>query len=321
MTLRSLGFALFLAGSAMAAVDPVLLNLVMPEAKVLTGIQVDQSVASPFGQYVLSQMQPSDPGFQNFVAATGFNPTRDLRQVLVATGDTSANHDNVLVVGRGVFQPSQIAAAALVAGGTTTQYKGFAIITGPQQKSHGSLSFLDSSTVVLGDIAMVQGAIDRRTAGATFTGPLASTAQSVGSTNQAWFATATPLSDFLTGKLNGELGGVSQGNLLQSVTAASGGVIFGSTNITVTADAVTASSQNAQALVDVLKFVASMIQSHTTQGNPSTPGASLLDNATFTANGVIAHLSLVIPEQLAEQLFAPGAAKPRMKKLTPAAAQ
>jgi hypothetical protein len=306
MILRSVGLALFLAGSGMAAVDPALMNLVMPDAKVLTGIQVDQSLASPFGQYILSQMQPGDEGFQKFVAATGFNPTRDLQQILAATTpnqDTSLSHDNLLVLGRGTFQPSQITAAALATGGTVTQYKGIGIISGPAAKdSHGSVAFLDSTTVVFGSLSQIQGAIDRRIAGSAFRGPLATSAQNVSATNQAWFATATPLSDFLNGKLNGNLGNVSQGNLLQSVTSASGGVNFGSTAITLTADAVTESNQNAQALVDVLKFLAGLIQ---TNGNNQT-AATLLNSATFAASGTVAHISLVVPEQQAEQLFIPG---------------
>lgn len=317
MTLRIFATAVVLAGTSMAAVDPALMNLVMPDAKVLTGIQVDQSVASPFGQYVLSQMQPNDAGFQKFVAATGFNPTRDLQQVLAATGTTTLNHDNVLILGRGVFQPSQITTAAIAAGGTVTQYKGISILTGPEQNSHGSLAFLDSTTVALGDISVIQAAIDRRAAGSSFTGALAKSAQTVSATNQAWFATLTPLSDFLNGKLSGNLGNVSQANLLQSVSAASGGVSFGSTAITVTADAVTDSNQNAQALVDVLKFFASMIQ---TNAN-NQAATSLLDGATFTTNGPIAHISLIVPEQQAEKLFMPGTPGHPRAKRSPAQVQ
>src|ERR1700676_3734489 len=73
------------AATAMAGVDPGLLNLVMPDAKILTGIQVDQSQASPFGQYVLSQMQFNDPGFQKFMTVTGFDPRSDLHEILAAT--------------------------------------------------------------------------------------------------------------------------------------------------------------------------------------------------------------------------------------------
>jgi hypothetical protein len=318
MTLRFLGLTLFLAGSGMAAVDPALMNLVMPDAKVLTGIQVDQSVASPFGQYVLSQMQPNDAGFQKFVAATGFNPTRDLQQILAATGATTPNHDNLVILGRGVFQPSQITGAAVAAGGTVTQYKGVSILTSPEKDSHGSLAFLDSTTVVIGDISVIQATIDRRIAGSSFTGALAKSAQTVSATNQAWFTTVTPLSDFLNGKLSGNLGNVSQANLLQSVTAASGGVSFSSSGVTVTADAVTSSNQNAQALVDVLKFFASMIQ---TNANNQT-ASSLLDTATFAANGSVAHISLIVPEDQAEKLFMPGGpGKPRVKRPAAAPAQ
>src|ERR1700679_3612654 len=111
MNLRTIGFCLLAAAaSASAAIDPVLLNLVMPDAKVLSGIQVDQSVASPFGQYLLSQMQSSDAGFLQFVAATGFDPTHDLTQILAATGDTAANPNDVVLLGRGSFLVPQITA-------------------------------------------------------------------------------------------------------------------------------------------------------------------------------------------------------------------
>ena len=46
----------------------------MPDAKVVAGLQVDQAKVSPFGQYVLSHMQPDDPRFQKFVSDTGFDP-------------------------------------------------------------------------------------------------------------------------------------------------------------------------------------------------------------------------------------------------------
>ena len=37
---------------ALPAADPRLLKLVMPDAKVLADVNVDQAKASPFGQYV-----------------------------------------------------------------------------------------------------------------------------------------------------------------------------------------------------------------------------------------------------------------------------
>src|SRR5262249_23995057 len=190
MKLKIAGLAMLVAAvTASAAVDPVLLNLVMPDAKILTGIQVDKSVASPFGQYVLAQIQPGDAGFQKFITATGFDPRRDLHEVLAATNsDASSTSPSVIALLRGVFVPSQILAAATSQGGTITQYKGYSVIADPDAKSPTAIVFFDASTAAAGDLASVQAAIDRKIAGGTYSGALAQKAQDVSSTNQAWFA-------------------------------------------------------------------------------------------------------------------------------------
>src|SRR5450755_2331130 len=70
------------------AADSQLLSLVMPDAKLVAGVNVDQAKASPFGLYVLTQMQSSNSGMQQLVALTGFDPTRDVHEVLAATNGT-----------------------------------------------------------------------------------------------------------------------------------------------------------------------------------------------------------------------------------------
>ena len=67
------------------AADPQLLNLVMPDVKALAGVNVDQAKTSPFGQYVLSQMQSNNTDMQKLITLTGFDPTRDVSELLVAT--------------------------------------------------------------------------------------------------------------------------------------------------------------------------------------------------------------------------------------------
>ena len=116
--LRWAGFLCLLASAtATAAVDPVLLRLVMPDAKILSGLQVDQAQASPFGQYVFSRMQVSDTGFQQLMAATGFDPRRNLHEILAAGApDATGNTNGGLVLGRGSFDARQIASAAVAAG-------------------------------------------------------------------------------------------------------------------------------------------------------------------------------------------------------------
>lgn len=310
--LYSIVFTFSLAAAmATAGVTPALLNLVMPDATVVSGMNVAQSVTSPFGQYILSQMQSSDAGFLQFITATGFDPRKDLLEILVATPSTgpatgSATTHSGLVLGRGVFQPAMIIGAATDQGGVITNYRGFSLIGPPasQTADNIALSFLDGATAAMGDPASVKSAIDRKLANATFTGALAQSAIAASSSNSAWFATTTPLSDFMSGKQAGNLGGVVQSPLLQSVQQASGGVLFASSGITLSADAVTASPQNAQALVDVIKFFVSMIA-----GNANAPSAvtSVASSAQFSVNGSTAHISLVLAESQAEQLLMPNA--------------
>ncbi len=57
----------------------------MPDAKVIAGIQVDQTRNSLFGQYVLSHMQVDDAGFKTFIAQTGFDPRRDVSEIVIAS--------------------------------------------------------------------------------------------------------------------------------------------------------------------------------------------------------------------------------------------
>jgi hypothetical protein len=302
--LHKLAFFLPLA-TASAGVTPALLNLVMPDATVVSGINVDQSMASPFGQYILSQMQFNDNGFLQFMASTGFDPRKDLHEIVAATPAASATGPHTaLIVGRGVFAPAMIIGTATAQGGTVTNYRGFNLIGPPagQSKEAVALTFLDASTAAMGDLASVKAAIDRKLAGATFTGALATTAVQVSASNSAWFATNAPLGDFISTRDSGNLAPVAQSGLVQAVQQASGGVLFSSTAITLSADAVTASPQNAQSIVDVLKFLVGMIA-----GNANAPAGvtSIANSAQFTVNGSTAHISLLLPEAQVEQLLMP----------------
>src|SRR5450755_169266 len=77
--------ALALQATAFAAADPALLRLLMPDAKVIAGLQVEQTKNSQFGQYVLSHMQVEDAGFKKFIAQTGFDPRRDVTEIVMAS--------------------------------------------------------------------------------------------------------------------------------------------------------------------------------------------------------------------------------------------
>ena len=93
---------------ALPAADPQLMKLVMPDVKVMADVNVLQARLSPFGQYVLSQIETSS--IQQMVSATGFDPRQDLIEVLVVSNGT-LGAGNSLALASGVFNPAKIAEA------------------------------------------------------------------------------------------------------------------------------------------------------------------------------------------------------------------
>ncbi|HLJ13740.1 MAG TPA: hypothetical protein VKV15_04535 [Bryobacteraceae bacterium] len=302
---------LLLAAAAYGAVDSSLLNLVMPDAKIVSGVHVDRSKTSPFGRYVLSQMQTNDEGLQKFIEQTGFDPRRDLSEILISsTGGQT--HARTLIVGRGTFDRTRIASMAKRSGATLLSYHGVEILQRKEGDMEGGLALLDGSTAVLGDLESVRAAIDRRQNGAAAPNALTDKVRKVSADNDVWFITLGPPSEFLNGKIaDPNLNGAMQGTMLQSVQEASGGLRFGAVNVSLQAEVVARSEKDASALVDVVRFLAGMVQLN----RPADPGApkgpSLLDNMQLSAESNVMKLSLAMPEDQLEKLLAPGARHPR----------
>ena len=303
--LRVVAAVLLAAAAAPAAVDPALLDLVMPDAQVLAGMQVQQSLASPFGQYFLSQI-PSNDGVSKFAAATGLDLRRDVREILGASvGGTfgAGNANPGLILVRGTFEPARFAAVATLSGSTVTPENGVLVITPPQNPVGPSLAFLDSSTLVIGDLTSVRGAIARRAANATFTGPLAQQAQIASGANDAWLTTLTPLAQFMRGANN-----PVPPAFLQTIAGLSAGVHFDAAAVTLLGEVSTATEKDAQSMADTLKFLAAMLQ---TNKNQNPQAAVLLQSVQFTTSGPTMRISLSVPEQQMEQIFVLPGAKPR----------
>jgi len=302
-------FGLF-APAALAGVDPALLALVQPDAKMLIGIQVSQSQASPLGKYLLSQVQ-LEGNTNQVMTAAGFDPRRDLREILAASGDGLAG----LLLGRGSFQPAKIAKAAVLAGAVSSTYGGAQVLTlngNAKNKVAGSMVFLDASTVAAGDTDAVKAVIDRRRTGAALSGQLADRARQISSSNDAWVATLTPPAALSSAAQSAQLGPFQ--NLLQSAVQLSAGVKFAATQVTLSAEVVARSAQDAQSMADVLKFFAGMMQQQANSSGPNTSKApSLADAAQISSSGSVMHLVISVPEQQMEQLLLPAPAGPPKK--------
>jgi hypothetical protein len=300
-------FALLLALPLGAfAADPALLKLVMPDSQVVAGLQVDQAKGSLFGQYVLSHLSVNDTQLGQFTSQTGFDPRSDVSEIVIASNWKSNTPDNRwLVAAHGNFNVARITGAAQANGGVPTTYQGVNLVThaAPSNSQvQTAMAFFDSSTAVAGDLTSVKAAIDRKQSNAPADSTVFTKAQDVSSKNDFWFVTLVPLSNFSGAIPNPNLSGAMQGNLFAAINQASGGIRFGDT-VTISTEAITRSDKDAQALVDVVKFFAGLVQLNRQNDPAAGQVSTLLDTLQATAAGNVTTISLAIPEQQLEQLL------------------
>lgn len=306
-----LALVALLAGacSAFAAVDPGLLSLVPAGTRMLSGIQVDHVRTSAFGQYMVAHMQNDNHDFERLVQSTGFDPRHDVQELLVASGGDL--HDpQFAVFARGVFDPARIKAAALTHGATVENFDGVDVIEGKSEGKAGKdvtghdesgVAFLDRTLAVVANRETLRAIIANRNQTAAIDPQLVQMMQEISSANDAWFASLVPGTQLPANF--GPQGGQAavRGQAIQSILQSSGGIHFGD-NIDVSFDALTRSDKDAQSLVDVVRFVASMIQMQ--RQNPSVGLlAPALDGMTLTTDGSNMHMALSLPEKAMEQLI------------------
>jgi hypothetical protein len=282
---------------ALSAADPQLLNLVMPDAKVLAGVNVQQAKGTQFGQWVLNQMQTQDAQLQQLATLTGFDPRRDVNELLVASDGTPGSKTG-LALAKGTFNVAMITAAATLAGVVTETYNGMAILEEP--KKEAGMAFLDGTTVVAGDIASVKGAIDRLKTPQPL--PAAVTVkvnQWSNSQDAGGITTVPPASLAPAGKAGAP--GVTNPivNAGQNVQAAAGGVKFGAL-VVFSGEAQCDTAQNATTLGDVVKLLINLAQMQAGQ-NPNA--AALIKSVTVTASGNVVTISASLPEDVFQTML------------------
>src|SRR5579864_2571749 len=302
MTLRAVRplFAVLIFAGLLSAADPQLMNLLMPGAKVVAGVNVEQAKNSPFGQFLLSRIQNEGAGFTKLAATTGFDPRRDLSEVLMATVGQPGQQG--LVLARGTFNSEQILNAATAAGHTVEAYNGVSILTGQEDKLTHALAFLGNSVAVAGDLDNVKGAIDRRFGNASQIDPgLAASVQQLSGSQDAWSVSMVPIAALANNNVpNTNLNGMLNSDLLKAIQQTSGGIKFGAI-IQISAEAVANSTQNATALADVIHFLGNMVEANAPTASAAAI-ASLVQSLSVQTDGNTVKLALAIPEQQLESL-------------------
>ena len=110
---------------------------------------------------------------------------------------------------------------------------------------------------------------------------LADRARQISSANDAWVATLTPPAALSSAAQIAQLGPFQ--NLIQSAVQLSAGIKFAATQVTLSAEVVARSAPDAQAMADVLKFLAGMLQASRSQDPNPAKGPSLSDAAQISS--------------------------------------
>ena len=206
--------------------DPALLSFVLPDAKLVAGAYVDRDARSPFGQFVISQINANGDALSRFVNETGIDPTRDLQEVIV-----SSNGTVFVGAAKGRFDVDVIVVKAQAAGAQLSTYNGVQLLTTArsQPEYSRSVALLDTTYAIAGNTSAVEAAIDRRFQPPSFDTALAAKVNAVSGSNDAWFAATQVLPPKVASQAENATGMDKViFSVLQSIQMLSGGVVFGS---------------------------------------------------------------------------------------------
>ncbi|MBS1829405.1 MAG: hypothetical protein JST93_29150 [Acidobacteria bacterium] len=286
------------------AADPALLRMIPANSPFLAGIHADQIKTSRFGQFLLNQLKSEEANMNKFIDATGFDPRRDLTELIVASSDASGKGKSV-VVARGRFDTNRINAFASTGGAKLTTYNGVQVMSGGTEGGKsGWLAVLDNVTAVAGDQDSVRSAIDRyKGAPGALDAATLARINELSSRYDAWMISngVARIADDIR---NPQVGGMMNNNLFQSMQSVMGGVRFG-TNVELTAEATMRSEKDATAMVDVIRFLAGMLQMNSQNDKRAAELATLLDKMQLSSSGTQFKLSLTIPEETLEGIVKP----------------
>jgi hypothetical protein len=293
--------ALAAAALMAAAADTSMLNLLMPDAKFVAGVRVEQARNSPFGQFFLNQMIKDEDGLRKLVEATGFDPRTDLIEVVVGTA-SDRPHGQGLAVARGRFDISRIISTARTSGATVSTYLDAQVISHPGKNGEGWVAFLNSGVALAGDTDNVRAAVDRsKRAGAGLPADMITRSIQLSGQYDVWAVTQMGLSRLSAAMPDPNVRGAMNGNIVQGIDQASGGVRFGA-NVQVDGEAVMRTEKDATAFADVIRFLASMVGSHRDNAQASQV-AIWLESMNIRTTGNSVKLSLSIPENDFENFF------------------
>jgi len=317
MRWQSVFLSLLLSASALFSADSALLNLVMPEARMVAGIDIERARNSFLGRKMIEQMDTKDGDFAKFVTMTGFDPRRDLREVIFAAPDANTKNAPALILVRGVFDMGKINGFLKGTGVASTEtLAGTDFYTKAGAKEDMGFAFLDSSLAIAGTRDSVRSALQRRAASrSTLEAATYAKVQNMSRNNDIWMVTSIPVSELSNAIPGGAPGpsGMMGGDAFKGIEQAAMGVRFGGETMDLTAETVSKTEKDATSIADVVRFLSTMVQMN--RDKPEVKAlATALDAMKLTTDARTTRLTISLPVADIEKMINQSG-KPAPKKI------
>ncbi|MCS7315602.1 MAG: hypothetical protein RMI94_10380 [Bryobacterales bacterium] len=276
------GLACALAVPAKAS----LLELAMPDARFLAGANLESVRGSKLAQALWAQLQAREREVGELARRTGFDPLRDLSEVLIAS--PGGSKPSVLLVARGAFDRTDLAAVVRSKMTGREIYQGVEILLAEEKRGEPmALAFLDATLLVAGDPASVRGAIARRGRGALAGGELRREAQQWMARYDAWGVSVVPFEELASRARDEQAASMLAGDVVKAVEQVAGGVRLRDA-LELDLRTVSRSEQDAVNLANALRFFSGMLQAR------EPAAASYLRE--LSVEGRTMRLAMAVPE-------------------------
>lgn len=327
MFLNRLVLSAVLSTAAMLAADPTLLSYVPADAKVIGGVDVERARDSFLGRMLLDKMKDQDKAFSEMAAATGFDPRRDLREVIFASSDAdlpgssagakSAKDTSGLVVMKGVYDPSRLRGMLHVSGMTAESINGIEMFT--KANENAGMAMIDSSVALAGDKASVRAALQRRGTASSLPPDVLARIQELSGANDMWIYTSLPVAQLAGTAAKASpggdpTGGMMNGDAFKGIQQTAFALRFNANAVDLTADLLLNSEKDARALSDVARFLASLMSMN--RQKPEMAGlANALDTLKLTTADRSFKMTLSVPSTEIEKMLKQTEKKAPVKKI------
>ncbi|HXM41398.1 MAG TPA: hypothetical protein VN924_09105 [Bryobacteraceae bacterium] len=278
--------AAFLPGVA-AATDPAMLDLIMPDARVVMEINLDHIASSPIGQAMSPQMKAQlsslRPTWQDPLPGLGtLDWTRFAQEVVFASGPPAGpgKPSPSLVIVRGLLDPALIESLNAFSG-AKSNYLGVPLLS--SSSGYSVVAFLDGSIAVIGQPADVKAAIRRRGQNVPPSPVLAEGLARYEGQYDIWMVSAGSLAEPAKSPIGASL------KWLERMDSFTGGLRF-SPDLDLSAEMSMRNEKDVADMVDGLRWFAGVVQAQ-------ERSALSLEDMNFKVDGKRLSLSLQVPEQ------------------------